>query len=256
MGMTGLVSLVGAGPGDPGLLTRAALARLRRADLVLYDALVSDDVLQLARRARRFPVGKRAGRPSMPQATIHALMIRAARRGQRVVRLKGGDPFVFGRGGEEALALRAANVPFEIVPGVTSAIAAPALAHIPVTHRGVSSAFTVIAGHSRDSYERVIEAIAPGAMTLVFLMAVAEQGEIAGTLMARGWRASTPAALIFAASRADAAAWTGTLSDLSCGGGVFDRERPGLLVVGDVVSVREQLQVSIGADEQPREAAR
>ena len=129
--MTGLVSLVGAGPGDPGLLTRTALSRLRRADLVLYDALVSDAILQLARRARRFPVGKRGGRPSMAQETIHALMIRAARRGQRVVRLKGGDPFVFGRGGEEALALRAANVPFDVVPGVSSAIAAPALASIP-----------------------------------------------------------------------------------------------------------------------------
>src|SRR5262245_63191946 len=167
--MTGLVSLVGAGPGDPGLLTRAALVRLRRADLVLYDALVSDDVLRLARRARRFPVGKRAGRPSMPQQTIHALMIRAARRGQRVVRLKGGDPFVFGRGGEEALALRAANVPFEVVPGVTSAIAAPALAGIPVTHRGTASAFAVIAGHAPSSSERVLESIARGTLTLVLL---------------------------------------------------------------------------------------
>ena len=114
--MTGFVSLVGAGPGDPGLLTRAALNRLRRADLVLYDALVSDEVLRLARRARRFPVGKRAGRPSMAQDTIHALMIRAARRGQRVVRLKGGDPFVFGRGGGEAPALRAANGPLDHCP--------------------------------------------------------------------------------------------------------------------------------------------
>jgi uroporphyrin-III C-methyltransferase / precorrin-2 dehydrogenase / sirohydrochlorin ferrochelatase len=242
--MSGFVSLVGAGPGDPGLLTRAALARLRRADLVLYDALVSDDVLKLARRARRFPVGKRAGRPSMPQATIDALMIRAARRGQRVVRLKGGDPFVFGRGGEEALALHAAHVPFEVVPGVTSAVAAPALALIPVTHRGVSSAFTVIAGHARESYGRVIDAIAPGAMTLVFLMAIAEQREIAVSLLARGWDASTPAALLFAASRADAAVWTGTVSDLSHGDGVFDQERPGMLVVGDVVGVRHQLGFS------------
>jgi uroporphyrin-III C-methyltransferase/precorrin-2 dehydrogenase/sirohydrochlorin ferrochelatase len=237
----GHVSLVGAGPGDPGLLTRAALARLRRADLVLYDALVSDDVLRLARRARRFPVGKRAGRPSMPQATIDALMIRAARRGQRVVRLKGGDPFVFGRGGEEALALHAARVPFEIVPGVSSAVAAPALAGIPVTHRGVSSAFTVIAGHAPQSYERVLDAIAPGAMTLVFLMSVAEQRSIADALVARGWSASTPAALLFAASRDDADTWTGTLADLSRGDGVFDHERPGMIVVGDVVSVREQM---------------
>jgi uroporphyrin-III C-methyltransferase len=131
----GFVSLVGAGPGDPGLLTRTALHRLKRADLVLYDALVGDDIVSLARRARRFSVGKRAGRASVRQETIHALMIRAARRGLRVVRLKGGDPFVFGRGGEEALALRAAGVPFEVIPGVSSAVAAPALAGIPVTHR-------------------------------------------------------------------------------------------------------------------------
>src|SRR5215471_1121957 len=239
--MTGFVSLVGAGPGDPGLLTRAALQRLRRADLVLYDALVSDDVLRLARRARRFPVGKRAGRPSMAQETIHALMIRAARRGQRVVRLKGGDPFVFGRGGEEALALHAANVPFEIVPGITSGVAAPALAGIPVTHRGVASAFTVLAGHAPASYQPVLDAITPGAMTLVFLMSVAEQREIAAALVARGWPASTPAALIFAASRGDEQVWTGTLADLSGGDGVFDQERPGMIVVGDVVNVREQL---------------
>jgi len=254
--MTGMVSLVGAGPGDPGLLTRTALATLRRADLVLYDALVSDAVLALARRARRFPVGKRAGRPSMAQESIHALMIRAARRGQRVVRLKGGDPFVFGRGGEEAIALRAANVPFEIVPGVTSAVAAPALAGIPVTHRGVASAFTVLAGHASSSYEPVLDAIAPNALTLVFLMSVAQQQPIGAALLARGWRASTPAALLFAASRDDEAAWTGTIEDLSRGDGVFDQERPGMIVVGDVVNVREQMGFARGQDVERAEALR
>jgi len=260
--VTGFVSLVGAGPGDPGLLTRTALQRLRRADLVLYDALVSDDVLRLARRARRFPVGKRAGRPSMPQATIEALMIRAARRGQRVVRLKGGDPFVFGRGGEEALALHAANVPFEIVPGVSSAIAAPALAGIPVTHRGTASAFTVIAGHAPSSYEPVLDAIAPGATTLVFLMSVGQQREIAAALLSRGWRASTPAALLFAASRDDAETWTGTIASLAAGDGVVEVERPGMIVVGEVVNVREQLGLrefrleADAAENQPLEALR
>jgi uroporphyrin-III C-methyltransferase/precorrin-2 dehydrogenase/sirohydrochlorin ferrochelatase len=239
--VTGLVSLVGAGPGDPGLLTRTAAARLRRADLVLYDALVSDDVLRLARRARRFSVGKRAQRPSMAQSTIHTLMIRAARRGQRVVRLKGGDPFVFGRGGEEALALRRAHVPFEIVPGVSSAVSAPALAGIPVTHRGVSSAFTVVAGHTPASYERAIDAVAPDAMTLVFLMSIAEQRGIAQALLRRGWRASTPAALLFAASRNDAETWTGTLASLANGQGLVETERPGMIVVGDVVAIRQQL---------------
>ena len=121
-GQPGRVSLVGAGPGDPDLLTRAAARRLRSADLVLYDALVPTAIVRLAKRAQRFCVGKRAGRPSVRQETINGLMIRGARRGQHVVRLKCGDPFVLGRGGEEALALRAAGVPFDVVPGVTSAI--------------------------------------------------------------------------------------------------------------------------------------
>src|SRR5262245_54869673 len=137
--MSARVALVGAGPGDPGLLTRRAVQLLRHADLVLYDALVPAAIVDLARRARRFYVGKRAGRHSMTQESIHRLMIRAAQRGQRVVRLKGGDPFVFGRGGEEVLALKAAGITVEIVPGVSSALAAPALAGIPVTHRGLST---------------------------------------------------------------------------------------------------------------------
>src|SRR5262249_23081210 len=135
--MTGFVSLVGAGPGAADLLTLKAARLLAEADLVLYDALVSPEVLDLAPRAQRFFVGKRARRKAMAQETIHWLMIRAARQGKRVVRLKCGDPFVFGRGGEEALALTRAGIPFEVVPGVSSAVAAPALAGIPVTHRGV-----------------------------------------------------------------------------------------------------------------------
>jgi uroporphyrin-III C-methyltransferase/precorrin-2 dehydrogenase/sirohydrochlorin ferrochelatase len=237
----GFVSLVGAGPGDPRLLTRAALACLRRADLVLFDALVSPETVALARRARRFPVGKRAGRPSMRQETIHALMIRAARRGQRVVRLKGGDPFVFGRGGEEGLALRAAGVPFEVIPGISSAIAAPALAGIPVTHRGIASAFTVVSGHAAASYEPVFDAVTPGALTLVVMMAVAAQQDIAAALLRRGWLPATPAALVFAASRADGETWTGTLAGLAAGNGPTDVDRPGTLVVGDVVRLRAVL---------------
>src|SRR5207249_5663908 len=120
--------------------------------LVLYDALIDPRVLGLAKRAQRFYVGKRAARHAMTQHAIHAVMIRAARRGRRVVRLKGGDPFVFGRGGEEALALRAAGVPFDVVPGVTSAAAAPALAGIPVTHRGVASGVLVVSGHDEDAF--------------------------------------------------------------------------------------------------------
>ncbi|HMC78131.1 MAG TPA: uroporphyrinogen-III C-methyltransferase [Vicinamibacterales bacterium] len=246
MAATGLVSIVGAGPGDPGLLTRAALARLRRADLVLFDALVSPETLALARRARRFSVGKRAGRPSMRQETIHALMIRAARRGQRVVRLKGGDPFVFGRGGEEALALGAAGVAFEVIPGVSAAISAPALAGIPVTHRGVASAFTVVSGHAASAYEPVLDGMRPGAATLVLLMAVATQDAIAASLVARGWPPATNAALIFAASRGDGETWTGTLAELAAGDGPHHTDRPGTLVVGEVVKLRSALAEAAG----------
>ena len=158
-------------PGDPGLLTRTAAARLRAADLVLYDALVDERILQLARRAQRFFVGKRAGRHALSQDDIHAVMIRAAKRGRRVVRLKGGDPFVFGRGGEEALALQAAGVPFDVVPGVTSAVAAPALAGIPVTHRGLSAAVLVVSGHD-DGGVRVARSARSNrrASTIVVLM--------------------------------------------------------------------------------------
>jgi len=239
--MSGFVSLVGAGPGDPALLTRAAVQRLRRADLVLYDALVSPESVAIARRARRFAVGKRAGRPSMPQDTIHKLMIRAARRGLRVVRLKGGDPFVFGRGGEEALALRAAGVPFEVIPGISSAVAAPALSGIPVTHRGLTSAFTVVSGHARSSYEPVFDAVRPGTMTLVVMMGTGAQAEIASALTARGWPASTPAAIIYAASCEDAETWTGSLASLQRGDGPFDPARPGTLVIGEVVKLHDVL---------------
>ncbi len=237
----GSVSLVGAGPGDPQLLTRAALLRLRRADLVLFDALVSPETIALARRARCFSVGKRAGRPSRRQETIHALMIRAARRGQRVVRLKGGDPFVFGRGGEEALALRAAGIPFEVIPGVSASIAAPALAGIPVTHRGVASAFAVISGHAPSAYAPVLDTIQPGTMTLVLLMAVGAQQEIAAALLARGWPTTTPAALVFGASRDEGETWTGTLASLVRGDGPRRIDHPGTLVIGDVVHLRAAL---------------
>lgn len=252
---TGFVSLVGAGPGDPGLLTRAALHRMRRADLVLYDALVADGIIALARRARRFSVGKRAGRPSVRQETIHALMIRAARRGLRVVRLKGGDPFVFGRGGEEALALRAAGVPFEVIPGISAAIAAPALAGIPVTHRGIAAAFLVVSGHSPDAWRPVIDSIRPGALTLVVLMGVAARQAIAIGLLARGWAASTPAALVSAASRGDSITWTGTLAGLAKDGAQHDATRPGTLVIGEVVNLRSAL-ADADRETGAREAAR
>jgi uroporphyrin-III C-methyltransferase/precorrin-2 dehydrogenase/sirohydrochlorin ferrochelatase len=238
----GHVSLVGAGPGDPGLLTRRAVARLRAADLVLYDALIDRRVLRLARHAQKFFVGKRASRQAMSQPAIHALMIRAARRGKRVVRLKGGDPFVFGRGGEEVLALRAAGISVDVTPGVTSATAAPALAGIPVTHRGVSSAFLVVGGHDEATFDAALDSVGPSSVTLIILMGMAGRVAIADRLIARGWRPDTPAALIVDASAPTQSVWRGTLEDLSSGQVDMDQGGPGTIVVGHVVEVADHLQ--------------
>jgi uroporphyrin-III C-methyltransferase/precorrin-2 dehydrogenase/sirohydrochlorin ferrochelatase len=212
---SGHVSLVGAGPGDPALLTRKAIARLRAADLVLYDALIDPRVLRYARKAQRFFAGKRAGKHAMTQQTIQSVMIRAARRGRRVVRLKGGDPFVFGRGGEEALALQQAGVPFDIVPGVSSAIAAPALAGIPVTHRGVSSAFLVVSGHDDEAFRSAVGGLQPNGVTLIVMMGLGRSVAIAATLVERGWSAATPAAIVVDASTAEQQVWRGTLGQLT-----------------------------------------
>jgi uroporphyrin-III C-methyltransferase / precorrin-2 dehydrogenase / sirohydrochlorin ferrochelatase len=211
----GHVSLVGAGPGDPGLLTRHAVARLRAADLVLYDALIDRRVLKLARHAQRFFVGKRSRHHAMSQQAINGVMIRAARRGKRVVRLKGGDPFVFGRGGEEAMALRAAGVSFDVVPGVSSAIAAPALAGIPVTLRGISSAFLVVGGYDADAFGSAIDAVVPDQVTLVVLMGVGRRVAIANRLIERGWDPRTPAAIIVDGSKPTQSVWRGTLDQLA-----------------------------------------
>jgi uroporphyrin-III C-methyltransferase/precorrin-2 dehydrogenase/sirohydrochlorin ferrochelatase len=233
----GFVSLVGAGPGDPDLLTRRAVRRLEEADVVLYDALVDPDVLMLAGTAQRIFVGKRAGRPQVSQEFINRLLIRAARRGRAVVRLKGGDPFVFGRGGEEALALVAAGIPFEIVPGVSSAIAAPELAGIPVTHRGTATAFVVVSGHAREAYSAVLSSLAPNAATVVVMMGLGSIGAIASLLMERGWVATTPAAIVVGAATGEAQLWSGTIADLPGGLEAIENGAPGTIVIGDVVRV-------------------
>jgi uroporphyrin-III C-methyltransferase/precorrin-2 dehydrogenase/sirohydrochlorin ferrochelatase len=243
----GFVSLVGAGPGDRELLTLRAADRLRRADLVLYDALTPDDLLELAPSAKRFYVGKRAGRHSIEQEGIHRLMVRAARRGRRVVRLKCGDPFVLGRGGEEALALEQAGVAYEIVPGVSSAIAAPALAGIPVTHRGLANGFAVISGHAASAYGPVVDSIAPGSLTLVVLMGLRTRAEIAMRLLAHGWRADTPAAIVLGASQPGERRWVGTLRTLR--DAEIDGELAGVIVIGDVVG----LAAKIGRDRRDSE---
>jgi uroporphyrin-III C-methyltransferase/precorrin-2 dehydrogenase/sirohydrochlorin ferrochelatase len=236
--MTGQVSLVGAGPGDPGLLTRTAIARLRSADLVLFDALIDERILKYARRAQRFFVGKRAGRHAMTQTTIHAVMIRAARRGKRVVRLKGGDPFVFGRGGEEALALQHAGIPYDVVPGVTNAVAAPALAGIPVTHRGLASAFLVVSGHEEGAFASAIAGLQPNGVTVVVLMGLGRSAAIASLLIDRGWTRSTPAAVVMDASRFQQRTWRGTLDQLAADSIAWDARSAGTIVIGAVAAFR------------------
>lgn len=237
----GFVSLVGAGPGDADLLTRRAAARLAEADVVLYDALVDLAVLDLAPKAQRVFVGKRAGRPAVRQEFINRLMIRAARRGRTVVRLKGGDPFVFGRGGEEALALAAAGIAFEVVPGISSAIAAPALAGIPVTHRGISTGFVVVSGHADAAYRPILEHLTPQSCTVVVLMGLRGIQSIAELLTARGWQPLTPAAVVFAAGTPAADVWTLTLAELQRGIERSDASLPGTVIIGDVVRVRGAL---------------
>jgi uroporphyrin-III C-methyltransferase/precorrin-2 dehydrogenase/sirohydrochlorin ferrochelatase len=241
MASRGFVSLVGAGPGDPGLLTRRAAERLAQADLVLYDALVDQDVLALAPGAQRIFVGKRAGRPAVSQEFIIRLLVRAGTRGRRVVRLKGGDPFVFGRGGEEGLALAAAGIPFEVVPGVSAAIAAPALAGIPVTHRGVASGFVVVSGHAEDAYRPILQGLAPGCATVVVLMGLGRIRAIADLLIAKGWAPGTPAAVLLGASTPDQTVFGGTLDDLRRGAETGRTSQPGTVVIGEVVRLRAVL---------------
>jgi uroporphyrin-III C-methyltransferase/precorrin-2 dehydrogenase/sirohydrochlorin ferrochelatase len=233
----GFVSLVGAGPGDPDLLTVKAVRRLNEADIVLYDALVPPAVLALASHAPCFCVGKRAGGRGVRQEHINRLLVSMARRGKHVVRLKCGDPFVLGRGGEEALAIARAGIRVDIVPGITTAVAAPALAGIPVTHRGLASGFVVISGHAERAYRPAIASIVPGSLTLVVLMGIAMRGALTTLLLDRGWDRSTPVAVLLAASTPRAFTWTGVLAELpaalpDCGG-----KDAGTIVIGQVVGV-------------------
>jgi uroporphyrin-III C-methyltransferase / precorrin-2 dehydrogenase / sirohydrochlorin ferrochelatase len=242
----GFVSLVGAGPGDPKLWTIRALERLEDADLVLYDALVDADALRRTTNAQCFCVGKRARRDNVPQETIHRLMIRAARRGKRVVRLKGGDPFVFGRGGEEALALAMAGIPFEVVPGVTTAVSAPELAGIPVTHRGLASGFLVLAGHTSAQVDATLQAIQPNSVSVVILMGLTIRRQLASQLMAHGWSPATPAAIVCDVSMPSEWTWTGRLDEMG------DADAPqgaaGVLVIGEVIKVRDALARATASD--------
>jgi uroporphyrin-III C-methyltransferase/precorrin-2 dehydrogenase/sirohydrochlorin ferrochelatase len=234
----GFVSLVGAGPGHPDHLTQKAAARLREADLVVHDALVSREVLAIARHAEIVCVGKRGGAPQTPQRLIDQLLVDAGLRGRRVVRLKGGDPFVFGRGGEEALALAAAGIPFEVVPGFTTAIAAPGLAGIPLTHRGTSSGFVVITASDQGTCDATIDALPPGLLTLVVMMSVRSRAALADRLISRGWPRGTPSALVVGAATPQMWVWKGGLDELA---GVTPPagsvDAPGTIVIGAVTAL-------------------
>ena len=240
--MPGFVSVIGAGPGDPELLTVKAVRRLESADLLLYDSLIDTTVIALARQAQRFCVGKRAHQRTVDQSTINRLMILGAQRGKRVVRLKSGDPFVFGRGAEEALALKKANVPFEVIPGITTAVAAAGLAGIPVTHRGIVSGFVVVSGHSEEAFGPIIDDLSPHSMTVVVLMGLAAQSSIAQRLLRCGWSNTTPAAIVIEAGTPQMHTWTGTLNDLRRTPVDPKGSGPGTIVVGDVVGLRSEIE--------------
>ncbi|MEX0682587.1 MAG: uroporphyrinogen-III C-methyltransferase [Dehalococcoidia bacterium] len=256
--MTGKVWLVGAGPGDPGLITVAGLERIRAADVIVYDRLVSERLLDHAcADAELIYVGKIPHLPpsvgqglspdlgvSHEQDAINALLIDKAREGKRVVRLKGGDPFVFGRGGEEADALSNAGISFEVVPGVTSAVAVPAYAGIPVTHRGVAASFAVITGHEDpDKPESAINwaHLATAVDTLVFLMGVKNLPDIVANLVANGRSDATPVAVVRWGTTPEQRTVTGTLADIAGRVAEAGLEPPAITVVGEVVRLRETI---------------
>jgi uroporphyrin-III C-methyltransferase len=239
----GWVWLVGAGPGDPALLTLAALHALQSADMVVYDALVDPRILALANQsAERIYAGKRGGRPSPKQPDISARLVKLARAGHRVLRLKGGDPFVFGRGGEEALALVDAGIPFRVVPGITAATGGLAYAGIPVTHRDVNTAVTFITGHNvtgKVPDDLDWPALARGAPVLVFYMALKHLDEITARLIDGGRDADEPAAIVTAATTGEQRVIETTLR--AAPDRAHEVSPPALFVVGDVVRLRAGL---------------
>ncbi len=233
--------LVGAGPGDPGLLTLHAAHALAEADVVLHDALVSPDILALAPQARLEPVGKRAGGVRTPQLRINERLIRLARDGHRVVRLKGGDPLVFGRGTEEALALAAAGVRFRIVPGVSAGIGGTAAAGIPTTHRGLAHSVAFATGHDASGElpaDLDWDALARGADVLVLYMALRRIGVIAARLRAAGRKAEEPVAFITDATTPRQRVVVTTLAQAEAASADIPRDAPTLIVVGPVVALR------------------
>ena len=243
--MNGKVFLVGAGPGDPGLLTVRAAELIASADLIAVDALVSVEVMA------RIPsgmdvvyVGKRAGAHAMPQEEINALLIAEARKGKRVVRLKGGDPFVFGRGAEEAEELTAAGIPVEIVPGISSAIAGPAYAGIPVTHRRFATSLTIVTAHEAEGSTGIAwSTLADRNGTVVFLMGLGNLPMIVRNLREHGVAADKPIAVISKATTPQQRTVDGTLTNIVQRVADASLEAPAVIVVGDVVTLRESMEL-------------
>jgi uroporphyrinogen III methyltransferase/synthase len=239
-----VIYLVGSGPGDPGLFTVKGVRCLREADVVVYDRLAPEALLAYARPdAERIYVGKKPGDPTMSQEQINAFLVERGRAGMTVVRLKGGDPYIFGRGGEEALALIDAGLPFEVVPGVTSGVAAPAYAGIPVTHRNVSTSVAFVTGHEDPTKGRPdvdwVE-LANGAETLVLYMGLGRLKEISEELIAAGRSKETPVACVRWGTLPEQRTITGTLEDIADRVSEASLRPPAIIVVGDVVALRER----------------
>lgn len=240
--MTGRVVLVGAGPGDPELITVRGARSLAEADVVVYDRLVSPALLDLAPPGtERIYVGKEPGRPSMPQREIERLLVNRASDGAVVIRLKGGDPFVFGRGSEEVAACVAEGIPCEVVPGVSSAVAAPAAAGISVTHRGVARSFAVVTGSTAHDDEVDLSRVA-GADTLVVLMAAGRLAQTCADLIAAGRPANEPAAIVQWAWTPEQRSVVGTLADLPILAEAASIGPPATLVVGEVAALPDELE--------------
>jgi len=242
----GKVYLVGAGPGDPGLMTVKGLACLKQADVVIYDRLVDESILQEARSdAEKIYVGKASDHHTLEQEMINQLLIQKAHEGKVVVRLKGGDPFVLGRGGEEAKALAENKIPFEVVPGITSAVAVPAYAGIPVTHRGVASSIAIVTGHKviEGSESNIAwDKLSTATDTLVILMGLGNLDYVVDQLIKNHKPSSTPVAVITQGTTGFQRCVTGTLEDIVAKVKSENLHPPSVVVVGDVVHLRKYLR--------------
>ncbi len=244
MSTTGFVSLVGAGPGDPDLLTIKALRLLQQADVVVFDRLVSAEILSLIPHGvGQISVGKSPGKHCVPQDQINEIIVSLARAGRRLVRLKGGDPYIFGRGGEEALVLREHGIPFEVVPGVTAAAGCSSYAGIPLTHRGLNHGVRFITGHQQNNESLAIDwaKVADPDCTLVIYMGLNSLSEICAELIRAGLPASTPAAAIHGGSTPQQRKVIATLADLAEAVASAELKSPVTTIVGDVVTLSSEL---------------